>query len=99
MPKKTKWQKKLADSRRQTVLTLDSTNLPPLPQSEKSPILNKTISPIQLSSEPKEAFSGYESQLRLYTFSDLKKTGIIMIFLFALEFMFFYAKLKGILLK
>jgi len=84
MPKKTKSQKKLADSRR--VIAVN-----PLPKSETNK--EKTTEPI---SAP-VILTDYELKLRKFTLADLKKTAVIMLFLFALEFVFFYAKLKGIL--
>ncbi len=92
MPKKTKLQKKRADSRRQLF-------------TQPNTVVHKElVSPIK-ESEPQKPDrqienvykpTDYDMTLKSLTLSDLKKTAAITVLLFALEFLVFYAKLRDI---
>lgn len=83
MPKKTKQQKKRSDQRKNNTLAIISEN----PIQIRT---HHTKKPIQKSEDSTTTDT-------VHTVKDLKKTFIIAIGLFALEFLVFYAKLKSIL--
>lgn len=91
MPKKTRRQKKLADKHRVVI----SQNV------HEAIIVSPPTVEIVIDEpqrvEKKYAASEYDMLLTAHTIADLKKTFLITASLFALEFIFFYAKLKGII--
>ncbi len=90
MPHKTRKQKKQSDKRREfyTIPPIETTMIRPSTLSrplEQHPIV---------AAMP--ALSEHERLITEATIADLKKTIIVTVVLFALEFLVFYAKLKGI---
>lgn len=98
MPKKTKQQKRLADKRR-------SRFTPAAPvfrevevvESEKKPAAVEMKQPAVPSKTKHYELTEEERRLYQITIADLRKTAIITSVLFALEFLVFYANLKGII--
>lgn len=103
MPRKTKRQKKIADIRR-AILNKQIKNFSSaiISKEEKdtskekldSKKINKDIN--TNISVKQDQSNNYEALLSAHTKSDLIKTAIIIIFIFALEFAIFYANLMGI---
>lgn len=87
MSRKTRKQKVRADRRRRFIGVIQKNAQPA--QKEKTP--TKTV-PATKSNEP----SGYETQIARFTIRDLRKTIIITILIFVLEFFVFYVNLKGV---
>ena len=95
MPKKTKKQKLRADRLRKKTILQKSTFIKPVIEEKAMP----AKAPPEPSSKKIEPVDEYSLQLVRFTMNDLRKTVIITLFLFTLEFAIFYAKLRGIELE
>lgn len=92
MPRKTKKEKIIAEYRRK------------LQRLQPNPVVReKTVSPpVDIEpapARPSPMTSEYDNKLYRFTLTDMRKTLIITLAILALEFLVFYASLKGILIK
>ncbi len=104
MPKKTKKEKILAEYRRKLKQLYSAQNITTAANIKKT--TQQTPLQIQKSSSMpapiliKESIyqeSEYDKSLAKFTIQDLKKTFFISLFILTLEFVIFYANLKGIM--